>query len=277
MYTVRRSTSICFFLRNCHVSLWRVKEERDIQTTDCDIVDASPITKGDLAGLPEPVHRYLEIVGVIGRPRIQTVFLRQCGRFRTSPNGPWGNLRAEQRYTVQPPSFVWRATIATSSLLPIRVVDGFWDGHGTLQAKLWGVLSVARAAGPEVDSGELLRFLSEFVWFPTAWLSPYVTWSERDEASAEATISWAGTTASVTLVFDQDGRINHLEAMRYRLVGRTYSLDRWTTPVSGYAVVNDLLVPLKGKAIFRLTTGDFEYFDGEVTQLEYDQPATSRA
>jgi len=40
--------------------------------------------------------------------------------------------------------------------------------------------------------------------------------------------------------------------------------------MTSHTMVNGLLIPLKGKAIFKLDTGDFEYFDGEVTSLEYD-------
>ena len=40
--------------------------------------------------------------------------------------------------------------------------------------------------------------------------------------------------------------------------------------MTSHTMVNGLRIPLKGKAIFKLDTGDFEYFDGEVTSLEYD-------
>lgn len=106
---------------------------------------------------------------------MRTVHLRQRGRFRLSPNGAWAELSADQRYTVDPPAFVWRATISPSPLLPIKVQDAFIGGHGRLAARLFGHVPVAHARGPQTDAGELQRFMGEIVWFPTAWLSPYIT------------------------------------------------------------------------------------------------------
>src|SRR5690349_17875240 len=65
------------------------------------------VTAQMLAELPAPLHRYLTVVGVLGRPPVRTVHLTQRGRMRPGPQQPWIALDAVQYYTVSPPGFVW--------------------------------------------------------------------------------------------------------------------------------------------------------------------------
>jgi hypothetical protein len=55
--------------------------------------------------------------------------------------------------------------------------------------------------------------MGEIAWFPTAWLSPYITWEARDDRSAVASISHGGTRATATLYFDDADRIVNFSAM----------------------------------------------------------------
>jgi uncharacterized protein DUF6544 len=233
-----------------------------------------PISEADLRSLPDPVVRYLRRCGVIGKVPIGRVLLRQRGRFRMSSDGAWARLRAEQCYTVRPPSFRWRATISPMPFVPVKVVDAFADGQGGLEAKLFGLFTVAQARGQQTDHSELLRFLAEMVWFPTAFVSDYVTWRSSGDRCADATITWGKTSASATFWFDDDDRVIRVDAMRYRIVAGGYALDSWSTPLRGHRLIDGLLVPLQGRALWKLPTGDFEYFDGEITELAY-QPSIS--
>jgi hypothetical protein len=64
-----------------------------------------------LDGLPGPVQRYLRYTGVIGKPFVRTVHLRQKGKMLLRAGQPWIPLKAQQWYSVQPPSFVWYGTL----------------------------------------------------------------------------------------------------------------------------------------------------------------------
>ena len=58
-----------------------------------------PVTQEMLNGLPEPVQRYLDYTGVVGKPWVNTVHLKQTGRFRQGLERPWMPMVAEQSYT----------------------------------------------------------------------------------------------------------------------------------------------------------------------------------
>lgn len=50
---------------------------------------ATIITSEMLARLPVPVRKYLEFSGVVGKPFVRKVVIRQTGRIRLAPQKPW--------------------------------------------------------------------------------------------------------------------------------------------------------------------------------------------
>jgi hypothetical protein len=147
--------------------------------------NAAIVTSQMLACLPEPVHRYFEFSGVLGKPIVRTVIVRQTGRIRTGPEKPWMRFRATESYSLDPPSFVWKA-VAGYGPLPLLIVrDSYIEGKGGVQVKLAGLLPMVNARGPQCDYSSAVRFLSEVVWFPSAFLLP----TSIDDKSAEVSFT----------------------------------------------------------------------------------------
>jgi hypothetical protein len=53
----------------------------------------------------------------------------------------------------------------------------------------------------------MLRFLGEIVWFPSAALSPILTWEAIDGTSARATMRHGGLVESAVFAFSDEGRV----------------------------------------------------------------------
>jgi hypothetical protein len=229
------------------------------------------IAETHLLGLPEVVQRYLRYTQIIGKEPIRTVHLKQKGSFRTKEGQKWLPLIAEQYYTVQPPAFLWHGVIKQNPLLSISAVDRFSDGHGSLLVKLLSFITLVDAHGPEADQGELLRYLSEIVWFPTAWLSDSIEWQALDARSARATIHHCGVTASAVLSFNEKDQLTRMIAQRYRLVNGRSVLEQWETRGGEYREVNGMRIPVKAEAVWKLRSGDFSYFRGEITEIAYNE------
>jgi Family of unknown function (DUF6544) len=68
--------------------------------------EASLISEAMLDGLPEPVQRYLRYTGIVGKPFVRRVHLRQSGTMLLASGKPWIPLKAQQWYSVRPPGFV---------------------------------------------------------------------------------------------------------------------------------------------------------------------------
>lgn len=228
------------------------------------------VTEGMLRSVPEPVRGYLRYSGIVGRPFIGTVRLQQAGRMRPDVGQPWFPLRAEQHYSVRPPGFVWDASLRLGRLPLVRARDMYREGAGNMRIRAVGLLPIADVAGPETDQGSLMRYLSEMVWFPTAFLGDNVSFEPVDDRSARVTLTDRGRTVTATMFFDDVGRLVDLVAERYRIADGEFALERWSTPVDEYGERAGLRLPVRGRAVWKLADGDLEYIHVTVTTLEYN-------
>jgi hypothetical protein len=233
--------------------------------------DQAPITEADLAGLPEPLQRYLIQTGVIGRPRVSTVRLKQEGFFRTKPGQKWMPLRAVQYYSVDPPAFLWHGKVKMLPFLSIQARDRFDAGTGHMLIKLLP-FTLGDVRGPELDQGALLRYFNEMMWFPTAFLSECIQWDGLDANTVRGTIRIGETSASAVMHFTDTGQFADFVAERYMESGGAFSLETWSTPTGDYAEMNGLRLPVSGEGVWHLSAGDFSYIRVRIAELEYDTP-----
>ncbi len=228
------------------------------------------ITEDMLANLPAPVQRYMHYTGVVGKPWIETVRLYQSGRFRRGVDQPWMGMSAMQEYTTDPPGFVWKARFKMWGLPLFRARDSYQEGHGRMFGKTAGLFTLFDARGEGFDQAALVRYLSEVIWFPTAFLGENFVWQGLDEGSAQVTITDSGRSVSGTMFFDGEGRPTRFIAPRYNS-----DLNRivpWETPIDQHASLNGLNIPTRGRVSWKLADGDLTYWDGSITQIEYNKP-----
>ncbi len=227
------------------------------------------VTEEALAGLPEPVGRWLRWSGVVGRKRPSTVRLRQSGELRLGNSG-WFPFVAEEYFRTDPPGFVWAVRMTMAPGVTVIGRDRLAGGAGSIEMRLLGLVPVARDSGPEIDRGALLRYLNEIMWFPAAAIGPHIAWEAVDGDSARATITHAGVSASATFRFDRDGRLTDMVAERYdREAGRVLP---WSTPISDYGEFGGVRIPVAGEAVYARGEGDIPYIRLRVTAVEYDLP-----
>jgi hypothetical protein len=103
-------------------------------------------------------------------------------------------MSAEQFYCTTPPSFIWKATFKVAGLPLIRARDEYKEGQAHMFAKMAGLFTLFDVRGSELDQGAMLRYLSEMIWFPIAFLGDNIDWQEIDEHSAEVTFHDSGTS-----------------------------------------------------------------------------------
>ena len=239
---------------------------------DVPVAPGPVVTAAEVAALPAPVERWLTHAGVVGRPRVRSVRLRQRGQLRSGPAQPAAAATAEQYFAVDEPGFVWSVRL-TMKHLPVRGRDAYLGGHGRMLITAGGLVSLVDASGDAIDQASLLRFLGELVWFPSGALAPYLRWSAVDDATAEVTMSHRGVTASARFTVDADGRVTRFAARRYFGGGPDARLEAWEVPLVAWRRLAGVRVPTRGSVVWKLAAGDFDYYDWEVTALEYDRPA----
>ncbi len=235
------------------------------------------VEPGELQHLPPPVRRWLEASGVVGRERIRTVRLAQRGELRTSPDRAWMPTRAEQTFCVDPPMFVWRVDAIMMGIFPVSGRDKYADGHGHMLIKAAALVDVVDAADDKIDQGSLLRFLGEMIWFPSAALSPYLTWEPIDEARAQVTMRDNDLVVSATFTFSAQGRVLGMHAMRYLGAGPAAELTPWVATCSAWQTFQGVEVPSRGQVGWQLASGEFDYYRWEILDLDFNQSEPRRA
>ena len=229
------------------------------------------ITPDQVQGVPEAAERYLRNAGVVGKEPIRTVRLKQRGFMRMQPRQKWLPMVAEQYFTTTPPAFLWHTTIRPFPLVSISATDGFSNGHGQMRIRLWSAITTGNARGPEMDQGELQRYLLEMAWFPTAWLTSAIEWQAIDANSVKATIHHQGVTASGVLHVNEQGHLTRLTADRYREEHSHYRLDPWSAQSGEYEEVEGMRIPTSSEVTWHLPSGDFTWFRFKISEIEYNQ------
>ncbi|MBZ0275486.1 MAG: hypothetical protein K8I60_05050 [Anaerolineae bacterium] len=230
----------------------------------------TPITEADLAPLPEPVQRYLRHTGISGRTPISAVRLKQRGELRTKPDARWMPVTAEQYFTVDPPGFHWYAHAYLGPLPLVSAHDSYVAGHGRMHIKLLSLLPMADSTGPGTDQSAMLRYLGEMCWFPTAWLSPNITWEAIDDRQARVIMTDGDHTDSGILTIDEDGRLQQYDTIRYMDQDGGTAIKRpWIGRILAEKAFHGLQIASSIEGVWVLETGEFPYVRLEVTEIEY--------
>src|ERR1700730_6660632 len=164
----------------------------------------------DLIGLPAPVQKYFRAVLKDGQPIVSAVDVELSGIINMSAaDEKWKRFTSTQRVIVQRPGFDWEGHIEMMPGLTARVHDAYIAGEGVLHATLFGLVSLANLRGtPEIAQGELMRFLAEAAWYPTALLPRQgVQWKAIDNFSAAATLKDGENAVTLLFSFNENGLI----------------------------------------------------------------------
>lgn len=220
------------------------------------------VSPGMLDAVPPVVRRYLTWAQIAGQPIPGSVLLRQTGRIRSGNDKPWLRFTADESFLIAPPAFSWLARVCVAGLPILRAWDSYVDGRGWMQIRVAHLFPLAGHRGGAMNEASLLRYLSEMVWFPAAFLLGSVEWRQLDDNSAQVTIHDAGLSATGTLRFDGEGRPLEFTALRQRYVGRNrFRTEPWIAAYIGYGERNGVQVPTEGWGGYRLPSGVLRYIE----------------
>lgn len=228
----------------------------------------------EVADLPAPVQKYFRMVLNDGVPVITHAFLLQAGGFRVETGGEaWSPMKAEQYFSTRPRAFVWHASIAMMPAVTVNVCDSYIEGKGKMKGKLMSLYTlIDTPRSGKLDEGALQRYLAEAVWFPTALLpSQGVSWRAIDKHHAEASVTDAGTTASLEFEFNEAGEIVSVFAPgRYREVNGEYVATPWKGRYADYVDVEGYRIPSKAEVEWQLDEQVYPYWRAKIAQIRYD-------
>jgi hypothetical protein len=229
---------------------------------------------GELDGLPAPVQRFFRAALREGQPVVAAVELTHEGTFNTSDEDErWTPFVSRQRVITRRPGFVWDARIDMLPGLGVNVHDAYVAGEGLMDPSLLGLVSLGtQRGGGALAQGELMRYLAETAWYPSALLpSQGVRWEPVDDRSARATLADGDTLVTLTMRFGDDGLIETVTAAaRARTVGDHTEMAPWLGRFWNYATRDGMRIPLEGEVAWLMPNGPKPYWRGTIRSVAYE-------
>ena len=237
----------------------------------------SRYSESDIASLPAPVQRYFKFALKDGQPVISHLRIWHRGRFRTGLTSErWVAFSSSQQIVCEPAGFVWSGQIMMAPGVPVYVHDAYVAPDGILNPSVFGLFSLAaqRSSG-DLAKWELMRYLAETAWYPTALLPGQgVTWTAIDDQSALATLTQGHTTVSLTFYFAETGEISRVYAgARGFNDGKTETLMPWQGRWFQYERMNGIMVPARGEVSWITPGGERPYWRGTIRKISVDEAA----
>jgi len=123
-----------------------------------------------------------------------------------------------------------------AAVVPMLGRDTYVGGKGTMDGKVFGLVTVAHAKGPETDMSELVTYLNDAALMaPSMLLGPNITFAAVDERSFDLTLVDAAQTVTARVFLDDDWRpVNFSTTDRYADLPGGLVRAEWTTPIHGW-------------------------------------------
>lgn len=230
------------------------------------------VKEDDINELPQCVQKWLRASGMVNKHVIMSVSMEQETRMKMKPEQDgWYPATAHQFYTIKKPAFIWSVDMTMMSIIPFKGRDKFYEGKGEMLIKLASLFPIVNSANnPNINEGTMQRFLGEIVWFPSAAFEKYITWTEIDENSAKATMSYMGTQCSGIFTFDETGKLRSFTTQRY--MGDEKVKREWTITADAHKSFHGITIPSSLHATWKLDTGNWTWLEMEIKDVRYNAP-----
>ncbi|GAA0792817.1 DUF6544 family protein [Marinobacterium sediminicola] len=201
--------------------------------------------------LPAPVAAWLAKVLPEWSKVSSELEILQSGRLRTDMDqSRWLTFSARQRVWPLQHAFIWQAKVGIFPGAWVSVRDGFHQGQGRGEVRLFSLIPLARErGGSELNSAALMRFLAESVWYPAMLISdPCIRWQSLSARSAQVEIHCEGVSATLIFYFNEQDEVCRVYSPgRYCREGHKYRLRPWEARLEQYQRFEGALLPTRAE------------------------------
>lgn len=163
-----------------------------------------------ISQFPEATRKYLKHAIAPGTRFASAVRLQMHGEIKLKG---WSSFSADQVIRWDR-GMVWRAVVRLYGI-PIRGGDMFLDGEGTMRWKLFGILPIVNASGPNITRSAAGRVNIESIWLPSVLCGEDVSWTASDVFRCHARFTGHNETAEIDYEIAEDGRLKAVSMPRW--------------------------------------------------------------
>ena len=219
------------------------------------------LTAHDIAHLPQPVRKYIEYTGAIGKSKPQNVRLAFDAKMVSKPGAAPMNATSEQYnyYGSYTRLFLMKAI---KIFIPFQAFHAYCEQKATFVVKVASLFKAVDVKGEELTTAETVTLLNDMcIFVPGNLYDKRLSWKEIDSLSCQVAIENGRYKVSAMLFFNEKGElINFISEDRYALQDDgTMKRARWSTPVKDYKEFDGRRIPTYGETIWNYPEGDFTY------------------
>lgn len=226
----------------------------------------------DFEHLPDAIRKYLKNSGYIGTPKMKSMSIQfQDVQFKQGKNGPSLIVDYTQYNFAEGAD---RLALIESSLfgIPFQGDDYYAGGQGGMQGVVGKAITLFHQTGEEMDRAALVTFLSESLFMPSVILQDGMNFEEISPYEVKATFSANQQTVSGVFKFNEAYEMVSFTTNNRAFSGTDGTLNHIPWSIIGDAYeYNDLGIklPTVVQAVWHFEDEDFIYFDGKITELNY--------
>lgn len=219
----------------------------------------------EASALLEDLRGFLLPEGAAAAEAIHRVRICEKGQMRMSGEARWLSFTSEQTISARVSAFRWEAR--TSGVV---ITDAYHDGHGLAMSQLAGLLTLKKATrGPELDRGEMQRYLSSLMLCPAAVVNhPSLAWSVTEDRGLTVRDRHDTTNASVHIYLDDEAGEIICRTIRPRLVGKMAVDTLWMGKGGSFRLWRGMRVAHTLEVWWEIVGAPFCYYRSEVTGIE---------
>ena len=109
---------------------------------------------------------------------------------------------------------VWRAVVRLYGI-PIRGGDTFLDGGGAMRWKLFGILPIVNASGPNITRSAAGRVNVESIWVPSVLCGQDVSWTSLGALHCHARFAAHNEMAEIDYEIEENGGLKAVSMPRW--------------------------------------------------------------
>lgn len=109
---------------------------------------------------------------------------------------------------------VWKASARIHGIV-VSGADRWVDGHGSMDWRLFGLITVIKAAGFDITRSAAGRMNLESIWLPSVLCKDDVAWSAQDQSHPHVTLPAHDEIAEIDYTLGQNGKVDKLSMPRW--------------------------------------------------------------
>lgn len=217
--------------------------------------------------LVERLKAYCFPAGEDSASSVRGIKTTQRGEIRMSSGARWTAFTADEFVDATSSAFCWEARIGNGLLTSVHVTDAYENGRGRLVLKK-GPIQLKKMLGPDVDKGELQRYLGYISYCPAMLLNNRsLELTAVSPSTLRVRHRQDQTDAWVDCDIDKHGRPTLIHCIRPMAVGNRAILTPWSASGNETQEWEGMRMMRRLEATWNPPEGSFSYIRIELMSV----------